>query len=75
MEKSKNKACFMKKFSITLRTNKNTGAFLISTLVSLLKRATVDILESCSGTVCRMKIYYWRLFDTDWWEKTAADFC
>ena len=28
-----------KKFSITLRTNKNTRAFLISTLASLLKRA------------------------------------
>jgi hypothetical protein len=33
-------------FSITLRNNKNTRAFLISTLVSLLKRAIVDASPS-----------------------------
>ena len=31
---------YKKKFSITLRTNKNTGAFFVSTLASLLKRAS-----------------------------------
>ena len=41
MKKSRNQTCFIKKFSITLRTNKNTRAFLISTLASFLKRATV----------------------------------
>ena len=34
MKKSRNQTCFIKKFSITLRTNKNTGAFLIFTLAS-----------------------------------------
>ena len=41
MGKSRIKTCFIKKFFITPRTNKNTRAFFVSTLVSLLKRANV----------------------------------
>ena len=43
MEKSRNKAGFIKKFSITLRTNKMARALLIFTLASFLKRATVQL--------------------------------
>ena len=46
MKKSRNQTCFIKKFSITLRTNKNTRAFLISTLASFLKRASDEGRES-----------------------------
>ena len=57
MEKSRNQTCSIKKFSITLRTNKNTRECFILTLASLLKRASVQCAacneELCAGEAAR----------------------